>query len=130
MDAKELRIGNWINVGGNTIDTYQIFKPAQVTIPILKEILEENNERPNAVLSVFMPIPITRDMCLDWGFYNDLGSLRLDVSSDYNAGFEFWDDKLLLVDGDGGNIGNVIKYVHNFQNIYYAIHGKEPIINL
>ncbi len=61
MKASELRLGNLIKIGGNTLETYQTYTPTKVTLAILNEIAGENEERPDAELSVFMPIPITEE---------------------------------------------------------------------
>jgi hypothetical protein len=68
MDARDLRIGNLIKIGGNTIDTYQTYKSTIVTIDILRAIFEENTERPNAILSIFQPIELTEEWLLKAAF--------------------------------------------------------------
>lgn len=71
VKAKELRIGNYIRMGGNTIDTYQSYKPVRVDANLIKAIAEENEERGNDyVLSVYQPIEINKEILLKMGAEN------------------------------------------------------------
>lgn len=132
MNAKELRIGNLINVGGCTIDTYQIYTPCVVNIGMLKQIQEENKEQPDAILSVWQPIPLTEEWMLKFGFekYDDGGELK---GNDCFYGIK----KTGIVIGltpkfnlSGYKPAKRIEYVHQLQNLYFALTGTElEIIN-
>lgn len=123
MKANELRLGNLIKIGGNTIDTYQIYTPKKVTLAILNEIAGENEERPDAELSVFIPIPLTEEWLLKFGFKQD---------GFYNSAERWVYLNNILFKGNGHYILChyplcMIKYVHQLQNLYFALTGEELI---
>ena len=145
MKASELRIENLINIGGNTLDTYQTYKPTKVTLAILNEIAGENEERPDAELSVFMPLPLTEDWLKRFGFFKERKR-----PSRYHKNFfsiEFNDSNIVLAYApfrkDWGFyieytdspdpkdnktkyfVSCGIKYVHQLQNLYFALTGEE-----
>ena len=120
MKATELRLGNLIKIGGNTLDTYQTYTPTKVTLAILNEIAGENEERPDAELSVFMPIELSVEWLQDfnftlfpWGWVKKTSSdngVRITAHSYFER---------------EGNNPVKIKYVHQLQNLYYALTGEE-----
>lgn len=123
IQANELRIGNWITVSGNTLDTYQTSKPIQVTADIIKAIQEENNERPDAMASHFERIPLSPDTLEKCGFEKE------------SEGGKYWhnDETYLkhlppygyrLVYGVS-KIGVYITTLHQLQNLYHALTGNE-----
>lgn len=124
MKANELRIGNDINIGGSTIDTYQTFKPTKVTINILKAIIEENIDRPDAILSMFQPIPLTEEWLVKLGFdgYSKyiLGGGRIRIKFVRNGTRTQTSFKNVA-------IPRQIKYVHQLQNLYFALTGEELV---
>ena len=124
MKANELRLGNLIKVGGNTLDTYQTFIPTLVTLAILNEIAGENEERPDAELSVFMPIQLTEEWLLKFGFKED-GTRPdwCDLLSSYNIG----NDKIQYLRNESWKCLK-IRYVHQLQNLYFALTGQELTI--
>jgi hypothetical protein len=123
MNANELRLGNWVSVGGNTLNTYQTYRPLKLTISILSDIQRENNERPDAVLSVYQPIRLSEEWLLAYGFKMVDGFLELNTSHN-----------LTLIQGDKNGFFEVfelnhdtlrIKYVHQLQNLYFVLTGEE-----
>jgi hypothetical protein len=129
MTANELRLGNWINVGGNSINTYQTYKPRQITANGIKAIEEENEERPDAVLSIWQPIELTEEWLLKFGFKtHDKHDYFIDISD--SSVFHFW---FSVYSGDGFYYIDAfdikLKYVHQLQNLYFALTGQELIIN-
>lgn len=122
MKANELRIGNDINIGGSTIDTYQTFKPTKVTINILKAIIEENIDRPDAILSMFQPIPLTEEWLVKLGFKfnSDSNVYSIDNFFIYT---EAYNKIIITYDCLMRSIG----YVHQLQNLYFALTGEELV---
>lgn len=107
MEAKELRIGNLLNhnngfvVGPFTVNSIHI----------------SDLEKDNAYAKEYEPIPLTEEWLIKFGFerWNDV----------YNNFYH----KLNGIEIENGNIyvghGNKIKYVHQLQNLYFAITGEE-----
>lgn len=126
MNAKELRIGNLINVGGCTIDTYQTYMPCVVNIGMLKQIQEENKERPDAILSVWQPIPLTEE----WRNMIGLGindKFLLGVDERFYYLLLTMRNEVLVYDQNIEEftfIGTK-SYVHEIQNLIFDLSGKE-----
>jgi hypothetical protein len=137
MKATELRLGNLINIGGNTLDTYQTYKPTKVTLAILNEIAGENEERPDAVLSVFQPIPLTEEWLLKVGLLKDGYDFCMErekYKQDSSCNFFVRRKKKYFMPCTHG-VGycnlcmlKAIKYVHQLQNICFALTGNELTI--
>lgn len=130
IQANELRIGNWLYVYGNTINTYQTSKPKQVNIEFLKAINVENEERPNGILTWFNPIPLTPEILEKCGFeYWTLDHFCKDPNDAYwvHNKMKFainnikWTVQKLDVK---------INYLHQLQNLYFALTGEELLINM
>ena len=121
MKASELRLGNLINIGGNTLDTYQTYKPTKVTLAILNEIARENEERPDAELSVFQPIPLTEDWLKRFGFA--LFAWGWVKKSENDIGFRISYPHLHFQRENENPLK--IQYVHQLQNLYFALTGEE-----
>lgn len=122
MKANELRIGNDINIGGSTIDTYQTFKPTKVTINILKAIIEENIDRPDAILSMFQPIPLTEEWLVKLGFKfnSDSNVYSIDNFFIYTEAY----NKIIIT---YDCLMRSVEYVHQLQNLYFALTGEELV---
>jgi hypothetical protein len=144
MKATELRLGNLINLGGNMLNTYQTYKPVVVTIPLLKAISEENEERPDAVMSVYQPIELTEEWLLKFGFekyewcekcafikfhgkhlmiryYRDEWHVtETTVCKDIHGHYTKGHKEIIP--------SSLLKYVHQLQNFYFALTGEELTI--
>ena len=95
MKPNELRIGNWVKNG----NAYE----AQVTIEILK------------VAKIFNPIPLTEEWLLKFGFkpFVKDWSLHGVVIHTRKRGFVLRKSV------------PIIQYVHQLQNLYFALTGEE-----
>jgi len=119
INAKEVRIGNWVmHDKGNGFQ--------EIMLACAEDICLVQNHPEK-----FETIPLTEEWLTKFGFnrttYNDPA---LDIESDFNAEIYYTDDhRLFLHDCDGGKIGREIQYVHQLQNLYFALTGNELIIN-
>lgn len=110
MKASELRIGNYYNHNGEI---------KKVTPNIILELFE--NER------VWIePIPITEEWLLNFGFSEKLGNWEL-------PNFRFHINKPMNFDGfifcEGYSvITDKIQFIHQLQNLYFALTGEELIL--
>ena len=113
MKANELRILNWVY----TPIGITAFDPIQVT---LFGILEHH------IKDLYKPIPLTEEWLLKFGFYK-----RAEHS------FDFWKNSMwkleeyknkeyyLLYHCSEEVDCTMIKYVHQLQNLYFALTGEE-----
>ena len=113
MELRELRIGNVIRskVSGIT---------GRPTIPW--EILEEDvvNIISNGIDN-YEPIHLTVDWLLRFGFENS----SLILSEYYIDCFTVWCKNGIYFICNDGNIKPKLEYVHQLQNLYFALTGKE-----
>ena len=124
MEAKELRIGNFISHE----DTFK--NGVAVDISLLVETTDKTNE--------FIPIELTEEWLVKFGFkrmllYNDYfiktvdGEFSLDsddfLFSERNKKVAY-DFEIMIA-----CVGLEINYVHEFQNAYFCYTGKELEIN-
>ncbi len=123
IDAKELRIGNLITYDGKVIEVEGVVRNTIYH----KGGFDSNT---GASYQPFKPIPLTEQWLIDfgWRYYNGRSSgdltmdtpCRLDVDfiegrmmvKSHYHGYEFYKD--LNID-----------YVHQLQNIYFALTGEE-----
>jgi len=127
MEAKELRKGNYF-----TDKTESIFK--------LKRIEFEEYDSDDDFTLVYgisingeylwheeaEPIPLTEEWLLKFGFYRGFGGepkveINKNISLSYNEGEIFIGDDIVL---------NHIKYIHQLQNLYFTLTGKELTFSL
>jgi len=114
MDAKELMIGNWVFGGPGTEK-----KQFKVTRDFLYELIGTGND------DYYDPIPITPEILKRAGFEKD--------GDDY----AFDGDGLRITDENGHYYCNggypydvELEFVHQLQNLYFALTGDELEINL
>src|SRR5574343_389431 len=113
IHANELRIGNWVKIG-------QFY----TTICFI-----------NGDEDYFEPIPLTPEIFEKAGFKYDEGMESYDlftssglisIATDYSF---FIGDNHLECGFAGGN-KSLVKYLHQLQNLYFALTGEELQINL
>lgn len=118
MEAKELRIGNYVEIFG-----------IQKIISINSKKIKVESEKINGSVSSekvplnsasLEPIPLTEEWLLNFGF--EIGE---------NKKWENWNFGLKIYkDGDYFEIDQLpvfifLKYVHQLQNLYFALTGEE-----
>lgn len=128
INEKELRTGNLYTNNKNQeiivagIDTLNKF----VTINSSGNTDITSKNESSIIFEDLNPIEITPKSITQLGLVAD-ESLNISIVSDNNTRF-IWDGKLnqvVLVDGKDGIIGQEIKYIHQLQNIYFLLTGKE-----
>jgi len=112
MSAKELRIGNYVTLNNDIkIVNGNLIKEQEQSEMIIGEIYLE-------------PIPITEEWLFKFGFLKDLDN---DIYLNINAyAFLYWqNDRVELLDDDNNFMISYCKYVHQLQNLYFALTGEE-----
>jgi len=119
MEARELRIGNYVNVKciAMEIGFLDDFDACQINIPNLNDISIGSKD------FLYEPIPLTEEWLLRFGFYKKQANYELD-------NFRFHITKPMNYDGflfcEGYSvITEKIQNVHQLQNLYFALTGEE-----
>jgi hypothetical protein len=112
MKASELRIGNWI-AHEPTIDDWEeiIVRPGTI---IQCEISPDS----------FMPIPLTEEWLLKFGFEWKNFALR---NGKFTVRFQKYFYVYLSFEGVSPIQIN-LEYVHQLQNLYFALTGEELVV--
>lgn len=123
VDAKELRIGNWVSyLGSNTqINSISIGEPCGYVSTFKSGIIIQNQ---------IEPISLTEDLLLKCGFEEKQWGDEDDPPVFYKNGLTIscktWGkDSFYLNSYDID-----VTFLHQLQNIYYALTGKELEVEL
>ena len=112
MKANELRIGNYVN-----------YNEDPFVIKMIRD--REYND--------FIPIPLTEEWLLKFGFelqygfggirryYKDRYLIEKGISQFFDNGMSF----RITINNTESTHANSIKYVHQLQNLYFALTGEE-----
>lgn len=114
IQANELRIGNYIYKLGNVI-----------------QVENETFRNVDAMLFPYEPIPITEEWLLKFGFKKDRNNefwLTVAVTWVYIKFTENLEPFVYYRD-NGVPLYNKVNYVHQFQNLYFALKQTELEIN-
>lgn len=122
LDIKELRIGNYIN--GIIGDDSELVLCSVTGYDPRDEFLFVSNDNNihYAEFVDFKPIPITEEWLLKFGFHKD-GEYYSNGTKHYHLPsncFYSGNDHV-----SGGNVDARIIYVHQFQNLFFSLCGKE-----
>lgn len=137
MTAEELRIGNHILLSA-FVDKYDLlfdstFRETELTGFILGKLLSYKPGRDFENIETIKPIPLTEEWLLKLGFekrivnhFNiHLGNGKYFGIEHYTPdGFEYL--RWVLVGYE--QTENIIRYVHQLQNLYFALTGTELTI--
>jgi hypothetical protein len=120
VKIEELRVGNWIYLMHGSFG----YKPHQVSPTLLF-----HNAKVTERLTFSKPIPLTPEILVKCGFELDEGRYLKPVGS--NISIAFRDDIYLTYDSDCASFDEELgKYLHQLQNLYFALTGEELTINL
>lgn len=112
LDIRELRIGNWIN-------------DSHCVVGIYLDMIE-TTEDAEMLLECIEPVPLTEEWLLTFGFVENNGFFSSNLSTDYYVDYciksNTWE--LYLAEYTGIFMLD-ITYVHQLQNLYFALTGEE-----
>jgi hypothetical protein len=127
MKASELRIGNYIKLMYN----YEDFETLQVTLVDISDIEKKNGD--------FEPIPLTEEWLYKFGFV-DIDKRDHDYNTYTDSNHDYYlqsdvrrkDGKYTILDNSFDDLRDFtmvdISYVHQLQNMYFALTGEELTI--
>ena len=134
IKANELRLGNYLQLEGENFRVSEIQNNLQCV-----ELKRKNLENPrlndyeecDLDCNDLLPIPLTEEWLLKFGFKLDMENFNWNAAIGEN---EIGDFKLALRYSE--RIGwffqskcTVLKYVHQLQNLYFAITGEELVFS-
>lgn len=126
MKANELRIGNLVYFDFNGKSDLHIIIPRDIHVMNLCEIGKEESE-------CYKPIPLTKEWLLKFRFelqygfggikryYKDRYLIENGISMFFDNGFSF----RITTDAQNSTHASSVKYVHQLQNLYFALTSKE-----
>ena len=137
MDAKELRIGNYVGIeetalhanGCNYLEA--IFEIEEIK----KEVAQFKGFHAGEYYKDLKPIPLTEDWLYDFGFLLDNGftTYKINIFKGYlrvalDGSWGVYKDEYSNRTGSSYNNKIKIEYVHQLQNLYFTLTGEELII--
>ena len=128
IKVNELRLGNYVSVNkGFEMLVYSIFKDDTLYLDFIPPLVNEADIWEEDAEDV-SPIELTEEWFLKAGFEksftNDfwysinVGDKRLLISTLGNIEIEKWDRTMIA-------FPDICKYVHQLQNLYFALTGEE-----
>lgn len=133
MDSKELRIGNYINFGSTVSEVFGI----TVTDVMFKYSTGSEEKYAKLISEGIQPILLTEEWLLKFGFENitlkysehsrPMGLYLENIDSYLTFNHNEWRIEEDEDWRDGGNHHDLpeIIYVHQLQNLYFSLTGKE-----
>jgi hypothetical protein len=117
MKANELRIGNYVQSGRG------IYTIGYISTDGIEAVLSEDKTLIINNSIIFKPIPLTEQWLKDFGFrkvgYNEEENDVFTIKDD--EVWILWNGHKFILD----QYENEIKYVHQLQNLYFALTGEE-----
>lgn len=136
MEANELRLGNLVSYGVHDVKIKSIHTESVLKnkVTVYVEISEKLRNYCLYIEEIH-PIPLTEEWLLKCGFENDYESrfrkcfvlVSTDMSFTYNLSKHEKELSRFDIKGLGINL-NCTKYVHQLQNLYFALTNEELII--
>ena len=141
MEANELRIGNYVQTNdkrlGNNVRPFGIYPVFEIGSNHVSCYHSKDNEHGGFYkLEDLKPIPLTEELLLKSGFYKaeyleHIFNINIDgLYFAFDEAFEGGKDENIVGDFDECVTIRIPKYLHQLQNLYFALTGKELEINL
>jgi len=131
IKAEELRLGNYVDVPRKDqspfrIDAFESLSKTFIKVAMIHPIHGENFHPLTWYGDDLKPIPLTEEWCIKFGFQKDLENT---IYKNINKHcFLCYDNNIvLLLEEENNWCIRKIKYVHELQNLYFALTGEELI---
>jgi len=119
MEAKELRIGNWVKISHPDIDKFVYNE--MVVIDFVQMVDKKNKY-------IYDPIPITEEILIKAGFKSIGDEYLFDNDIIYYLNEFSWN--MGDISYNGSDDWFKCEYVHDLQNFYFALTGEELELEL
>lgn len=135
MEAKDLRIGNYIDSENNDCDFY--IRVTEISDEELFTDVYGTQGSTNVWINQAKPLPITEQWLLKFGFEEKDFEAMDYIPETYYSKISNNGDKINIgtqpyynftLNYDGDFCSNEILYVHQLQNLYFALTGEELIL--
>ena len=131
IQANELRIGNWVTYNQESVDKGTEIIPIKVPCINVEAAVSLDDGFTNSYFfNEINPIPLTPEILVKCGF-KKLNNAWVPI--DYSAtdylkwSFTIWDNKDGTYRYNSAEFIPELKYLHQLQNLYYALTGEELI---
>jgi hypothetical protein len=124
INFKELRLDNYICINNNLHPC----RVKEITMSsVVVESIKENYSEPT--INSMNPIPLTEEWLIKFGFEKKIDCYK-NINYNFNGYFASFDCDNPMWFGEDGcceqvTIKDNIKYVHQLQNLYFAVTGEE-----
>tara|TARA_R110001592_G_scaffold268269_3_gene534543 strand:- start:49840 stop:50208 length:369 start_codon:yes stop_codon:yes gene_type:complete len=120
MEVQELRLGNLVNYKQTTHRIKSVGR-------IISTIVRLNGDVYDSGASQIDPIPLTEEWINNFGFDSSWkkGDFQICTTSEHEYGTLYYKSK----DNGAAFLPVVLKYVHQLQNLYFALTGEELVLN-
>lgn len=135
MKPEELRISNYVDTGRGYA---QIHCFAYTEVRVYLNPTGKQPRRFGFLISELKPIQLTKEWLVKFGFEYDEGEIQqgnnlfLQCNARINIVYADGDKNCVSIYQDGKLIDlahGIVKYVHQLQNLYFALTGKELTTN-
>lgn len=124
IDPKELRYGNLVTATFGTESVYSILEIKQATYTI------HDTEKWHSIRHKDVnPIPVTNEWLRTLGLTGEIANYTNDVIYNDGKGFAFWCYNKSVYQFATGSVSVRFEYIHQLQNLYFALTGRELSIN-
>jgi len=128
MKVKELRIGNYVNYVSQKVIVLQTSIEGRNDWDVELGYFEDSIGFPRKINKI-TPIPITKEWLLKFGFKKEerkLYSLYVDDNLDISLWSDiYFKNPTIELTCNGRVVCKDIKYIHQLQNLYFALTGEE-----
>lgn len=121
IDPKELRLGNWVQVNGFPMQVVSIHHDGTIYCDFdgnEGDVWEFDEKNP------CKPIQLTKEMLLKCGFLPFYADVFIHEKLKYSDKFKIREDGYIVYVSNEVYITK-IKHLHQLQNLYFALTGKE-----
>jgi hypothetical protein len=127
MKAKDLRIGNYVEVDGMMLRVVSISNNGETHI----EVKTPQNKKMEVAINEIKPIPLADDMLISNCQFDENGmhTIGLDEHRYY---LKIQDGYIVLLNQQEDPLIHFwdVRYLHSLQNLYHALKGKEMEITI
>ncbi len=139
IDVKELRFGNYVSLTEPSVETSNMIvggvMPDEISLWFPPNVFSGDKVEISNGITIrgwqdgpeINPIPLTKELVLKCGFEEEFGGI---IYYNRNRGIEFNFSNGWCMASIGEYEITSVKYLHQLQNLYFALTGEDLEINL